>query len=67
MVASGTSCLGVDLAFVSELDAEILRRFYAEVRVVGKIGLRVVAEIIDFLERTEVLFRRPVALQAPAH
>ena len=70
MVTSGASDLGLDHEFFFQLEAKIFGRFHAhtcELWMTGNVGLGVVVEIINFLERTEILLRRAVTLKAPTH
>ncbi len=70
MVASGTGFLGIDHEFFFEFQAELLGGLdscLAKVRIILKVNFRIVGEIIDFLQWTEIFLRSAVTFQAPAH
>ena len=67
MVAGGTSDLGFHHKLLFQLETEFRGGFYAELRVVGDVGFRIITEIINFLQWTQILFRCTVTLEAPPH
>jgi len=73
MVAGSTAYLGPDVELFLELQAEIFGGFHRlalgihEVWMGGQILFRIVAEVVNFFERPEILFRSGVAVDAPAH
>lgn len=67
MVAGRATFLGIDLELLFELQAKVLCRFDAKLRIVGEVGFCVVAEIVNFFERAQMFFRCAVALKAPSH
>lgn len=67
MVAGGASDLGLHHELLLELETEFFGRIHAELRVVGNVGLSVVAEVVNLLEWTKIFLRCAVTIKAPAH
>lgn len=66
-VTGGASFLGMNHELLLQLEAKLFSGFHAELGIVRNVGLCVVAEVVDLLERTEVFLGSAVAIEAPAH
>lgn len=67
MVAGGTGDFGLHHELFLELETEFFGRIHAELRVIGNVGLSVVAEVVDLLEWAEIFLRCAVAIKTPTH
>ena len=67
MVAGRTTRLWIHLELLFQLQAQIFSGFHSKMRVVGNVGCSVIVEIVNLLERAEVLLRRTVTVKTPTH
>lgn len=67
MVAGRTTRLWIHLELLFQLQAQIFSGLHSKMRVVGNVGCSIIVEIVNLLERAEVLLRRTVAVKTPTH